>query len=148
MYLYLTTKHWTISNLFGLIFCTEGIAELSVGSYYVGACLLGGLFFYDIFWVFKTDVMVTVAKKFDAPIKLMFPYINEEAELKYSMLGLGDIVIPGVFIALLLRFDYHRLNNAVKTWKDRIYFSVTLLFYCIGLAVCVFIMYGFHHAQV
>lgn len=26
----------------------------------------------------------------------------------FAMLGLGDIVIPGIFIALLLRFD-HRL---------------------------------------
>ena len=32
-----------------------------------------GLFFYDIFWVFFTPVMVTVAKSFDAPIKLLFP---------------------------------------------------------------------------
>ena len=23
------------------------------------------------------------------------------------MLGLGDIVIPGIFVALLLRYDYH-----------------------------------------
>ena len=51
----------------------------------VGCTLLGGLFLYDIFWVkmilkwwlyslnslqvFGTDVMVTVAKSFDAPIK-------------------------------------------------------------------------------
>jgi hypothetical protein len=29
-----------------------------------------GLFVYDIFWVFFTPVMVTVAKSFDAPIKV------------------------------------------------------------------------------
>lgn len=29
-----------------------------------------GLFFYDIFWVFFTPVMVTVAKSFNAPIKV------------------------------------------------------------------------------
>lgn len=28
------------------------------------------LFFYDIFWVFFTPVMVSVAKSFDAPIKV------------------------------------------------------------------------------
>jgi len=32
-----------------------------------------GLFVYDVFWVFGTDVMVSVATKFDAPIKLIFP---------------------------------------------------------------------------
>ena len=29
-----------------------------------GAILLAGLFVYDVFWVFGTDVMVTVAKSF------------------------------------------------------------------------------------
>ncbi len=38
-----------------------------------GALLLTGLFFYDIFWVFGTPVMVSVAKSLDAPIKLLFP---------------------------------------------------------------------------
>ena len=35
--------------------------------------LLALLFFYDIFFVFGTDVMLTVAKGIDAPIKLQFP---------------------------------------------------------------------------
>lgn len=55
----------------------------------------GGLFLYDIFWVFGTDVMVTVAKAFDAPVKLLFPRDIFAQESQYSMLGLGDIVIPG-----------------------------------------------------
>lgn len=32
-----------------------------------------GLFVYDIFWVFFTPVMVSVAKSFDAPIKVGTP---------------------------------------------------------------------------
>lgn len=51
----------------------------------------GGLFFYDIFWVFGTDVMETVAKSFDAPIKVIWPKGKG-----FSLLGLGDIVIPGI----------------------------------------------------
>ena len=39
--------------------------------------------------------MVTVAKSFDAPIKLLFPKNIFAAEYQHSMLGLGDIVIPG-----------------------------------------------------
>lgn len=35
--------------------------------------LLAGLFLYDVFWVFFTPVMVSVAKNFEAPIKLLFP---------------------------------------------------------------------------
>ena len=42
-------------------------------SFTIGCVLLCGLFFYDVFWVFGTDVMVTVARSFDAPIKVLFP---------------------------------------------------------------------------
>lgn len=70
--------------------------------------MLWGLFFYDIFWVYGTDVMVTVAKAVDAPIKLMFPYNWQAEPPLFSMLGLGDIVIPGVFVSLCLKYDLDR----------------------------------------
>jgi minor histocompatibility antigen H13 len=35
-----------------------------------GYILLAGLFFYDIFFVFGTNVMVTVAVSMDVPIKV------------------------------------------------------------------------------
>jgi minor histocompatibility antigen H13 len=68
------------------------------------------LFFYDIFFVLGTPVMVAVATNVDAPIKLLFPkaFAVSDADAQFSMLGLGDIVIPGIFIALLLRFDAQR----------------------------------------
>jgi len=44
-----------------------------LGNFKTGALLLSLLFVYDIFFVFGTDVMVTVAKNIDAPIKLQFP---------------------------------------------------------------------------
>lgn len=53
---------------------------------------------YDIFWVFGTDVMVTVAKSFDAPVKLLWPKALFDEHTHFSMLGLGDIVIPGACI--------------------------------------------------
>ena len=64
------------------------------------------LFFYDIFFVFGTDVMLTVAKNIDAPIKLQFPRDLTTVPPQYSILGLGDIVIPGIFVSLCLRFDF------------------------------------------
>ena len=47
----------------------NGIELLHLNNVVTGCILLGGLFFYDIFWVFGTNVMVTVAKSFEAPIK-------------------------------------------------------------------------------
>jgi len=69
------------------------------------------LFFYDIFFVFGTDVMLTVAKGIDAPIKLQFPKDFSGKTSKYAILGLGDIVIPGVFVSLCLRYDFLKHIN-------------------------------------
>jgi len=151
-YLYATSKHWILNNILGLSFSIQGIAMLSLGSYKVGCILLGGLFFYDIFWVFWTDVMVTVAKSFDAPIKLLFPKdIFATGEYSFSMLGLGDIVIPGIFIALLLRYDAFRSTKGkskIPTGKwAKSYFNAAFLGYVLGLGTTIFIMHTFRAAQ-
>ncbi len=92
--------------------------------------------------------MVTVAKSFDAPIKLMFPqFVDPSANP--SMLGLGDIVIPGIFIALILRFDYSlRSNDAPIDQTKRTYFNSVMVAYVIGLLTTVLVMYWFQAAQV
>lgn len=62
-----------------------------------------------------------MAKNFDAPIKLLFPRdLSPGVEKPFSMLGLGDIVIPGVFVALLLRYD---VLNSFKTHYFQRYVS-------------------------
>jgi minor histocompatibility antigen H13 len=95
---YFLKKHWIANNIFGLAFAINGVELLHLNNVMTGCILLGGLFFYDIFWVFGTNVMVTVAKSFEAPIKLVFPQDLLENGLgaqNMAMLGLGDIVIPG-----------------------------------------------------
>ncbi|CAI9106273.1 OLC1v1005395C1 [Oldenlandia corymbosa var. corymbosa] len=136
---YAKQKHWLANNVLGLAFCIQGIEMLSLGSFKTGAILLVGLFFYDIFWVFFTPVMVSVAKSFDAPIKLLFP--TADATRPYSMLGLGDIVIPGIFVALALRFDVSR-GNGIQ------YFKSAFLGYTVGLVLTIFVMNWFQAAQV
>ncbi|UJR36538.1 hypothetical protein I4U23_029258 [Adineta vaga] len=55
--------------------------------------LSSGLFIYDLFWIFRTNIMITVVKLFDVSIKLIFPQDLIENELftinKFAMLGLG-----------------------------------------------------------
>ncbi|CAD6341483.1 unnamed protein product [Miscanthus lutarioriparius] len=135
---YASKKHWLANNVLGLAFCIQGIEMLSLGSFKTGAILLGGLFVYDIFWVFFTPVMVSVAKSFDAPIKLLFP--TADAARPFSMLGLGDIVIPGIFVALALRFDVSR------GIKNR-YFNSAFLGYAVGMTVTIIVMNWFQAAQ-
>merc|ERR1711988_697446 len=119
---YIMKKHWLANDLLGMAFAINGVELLHLNNVVTGCILLGGLFFYDIFWVFGTDVMVTVAKSFEAPIKLVFPQDLLENGLNatnFAMLGLGDIVIPGIFIALLLA----------------------------GLLMTIFVMHVYKHAQ-
>eukprot|EP00271_Cylindrocystis_brebissonii_P015672 TRINITY_DN38635_c0_g1_i1.p1 TRINITY_DN38635_c0_g1~~TRINITY_DN38635_c0_g1_i1.p1 ORF type:complete len:380 (-),score=70.01 TRINITY_DN38635_c0_g1_i1:247-1386(-) len=135
---YVLKKHWLANNALGLAFSIQGIEMLSLGSFTIGAILLGGLFFYDIFWVFCTPVMVTVAKSFDAPIKLLFP--TGDLARPFSLLGLGDIVIPGIFVALALRFDVKRNNGGV-------YFRSAFVGYFLGITLTILIMNWFQAAQ-
>ena len=48
-----------------MAFAINGVELLHINNVLTGCILLGGLFFYDIFWVFGTNVMVTVAKSFE-----------------------------------------------------------------------------------
>jgi minor histocompatibility antigen H13 len=142
-------KFWIINNIIGIAFCIQTIALLSLGSYRVSCILLIGLFFYDIFWVFGTDVMVTVAKSFDAPVKLLFPRDIFAADSPFSMLGLGDIVFPGILIALMLRFDIYLSLKASKKKRrnTKIYFLSTFAGYVFGLFLTIFVMHTFKAAQ-
>ena len=58
--------------------------------------------------------MLTVAKSIDAPIKILFPTDWSADPAKFSLLGLGDIVIPGIFMAMCLRYDILRSLNKTK----------------------------------
>ncbi|XP_073105511.1 signal peptide peptidase 1 isoform X2 [Elaeis guineensis] len=135
---YASQKHWLANNILGISFCIQGIEMLSLGSFKTGAILLAGLFVYDIFWVFFTPVMVSVAKSFDAPIKLLFP--TSDSARPFSMLGLGDIVIPGIFVALALRFD-------VSRGEQKRYFNSAFFGYTLGLVVTIVVMNWFQAAQ-
>jgi minor histocompatibility antigen H13 len=73
MGLYVYYKSWIYNNILALIFCIHALQTMFIGNFKNGFMLLCLLFFYDIFFVFGTDVMLTVAKGIDAPIKLMFP---------------------------------------------------------------------------
>lgn len=48
---YYNSKNWAMNNVLGICFCIQGIERFSLGTYKIGAILLIGLFFYDIFWV-------------------------------------------------------------------------------------------------
>lgn len=100
---------------------------------------------------------VTVAKNLDGPIKILFPRDSlipnpETGKLDLSLLGLGDIVIPGFFLALLLRFDAHQAQQPIDTVNvhakfPKPYFHSCLIAYVLGLITTLFVMIRFNAAQ-
>lgn len=118
-FIYSWTSSPLLSNTMGYGMCYGAFLLLSPTDLCIGSVVLIGLFFYDIFMVFYTYVhpmsfyhrqqltllrpyMVTVATKLDVPIKLTF-----KAAGRKSILGLGDIVLPGILMAWALRLDLH-----------------------------------------
>lgn len=149
--LFYVTKHWVLNNIYGILFSVMALKSIHISSFKVGFFLLWALFIYDIFWVYGTDVMVTVAKNLDIPIKLMFPFINEEGIEKFSMVGLGDIVIPGIFVSLCLKFDVdkffkHSTPSAVASITVP-YFSLSFAGYALGIVETFLAMWLSGHAQ-
>jgi len=130
---WLLTGHWMFTDLIGVSLCITIISVLRLSSLKVATICLVSLFVYDIFWVFFSErifgqnVMVEVAQKaasnpvravgrnlnlpflkaavrnLQLPFKLMFPNLVSPG---FSILGLGDIALPGVFLAFILRFDH------------------------------------------
>jgi minor histocompatibility antigen H13 len=146
---YVFTNNWLLNNLFGICFAVGGIRLLKLNTIEIGFIMLWGLFLYDIFWVFKTDVMVTVAKSVDGPIMLKFPI--DIAENKFSMLGLGDMIIPGAFISILFKFDvdnYFTRHPQASHHEVRAPFMwYNLAFYLLGIFITYIFMVVFNHAQ-
>jgi hypothetical protein len=99
--------------------------------------------------------MVKVATNLDLPIKILWPKsLSFSTKGGFTMLGLGDIVIPGTFAALALRYDHHRYLATSKdtpgasTSYAKPYFYATVFAYVSGLVTTMTVMHVFRAAQV
>jgi minor histocompatibility antigen H13 len=120
-YFAFVAKLWWLTNFLGFCFCYGTLQVMSPSTFWTGTLILAALFFYDIYFVFFTPLMVTVATKLDVPIKLLFPRPpnanDDPSTTPLAMLGLGDIVVPGMVMGLALRFDlflYYQQKGAQK----------------------------------
>lgn len=95
-----------------------------VSSFATAALFLGGLFCYDAWFVFGTDVMMTVAKTVDAPVKFIARN-PPTAAFPFALLGLGDVAIPAILVRLMYEFD--------QTQDDKGYGAATVVAYAAGL---------------
>uniref|UniRef100_A0A166E4U4 PA domain-containing protein n=1 Tax=Daucus carota subsp. sativus TaxID=79200 RepID=A0A166E4U4_DAUCS len=123
------------ANLFGGI-VIMGIALIitvlqiiRVPNLKVGTVLLSCAFLYDIFWVFVSkwwfheSVMIVVARGDNSgedgiPMLLKIPRMFDPWG-GYSIIGFGDIILPGLLVAFSLRFDWlskRKMRNGYFIW--------------------------------
>ncbi|QCE08189.1 signal peptide peptidase-like 3 [Vigna unguiculata] len=85
-----------------------------------------------------------ITKKLELPVKIVFPrnllggVVPGENATDFMMLGLGDMAIPGMLLALVLCFDYRKSRDIVNLFelhssKGHKYIWYALPGYAIGL---------------
>eukprot|EP01062_Namystynia_karyoxenos_P070071 TRINITY_DN65457_c0_g1_i1.p1 TRINITY_DN65457_c0_g1~~TRINITY_DN65457_c0_g1_i1.p1 ORF type:complete len:401 (+),score=141.20 TRINITY_DN65457_c0_g1_i1:87-1289(+) len=151
------TRWFVITDIICIGLCISAIEVIKLPNFTTASIMLWGLFIYDIWWVFGTEVMVSVARKVEAPMLIKLPrnFLEYPYEAKnMTMLGLGDIVIPGFFIALCYRYDLHCYLTQVKSGKrapgerwSTPCFNTTIVAYFLSLVCAMFVMIFFEHAQ-
>ncbi|KAF9202169.1 hypothetical protein BGZ49_007641 [Haplosporangium sp. Z 27] len=147
---YVVTKDWIASNIFAVSFALSAIQLLALESFRTGFILLIGLFVYDLSWSYASEVVLSVTENLDVPIKVIFPRLLSALPAgqayDFSVLSLGDIVVPGVFVAFCLRFDQHRAgikNPELGRSKQfrKPYFTACLAAYILGLSASFYVMH-------
>lgn len=155
-YLYFPSD-WLIRNIVSMNFAVWAISQLRLKNLKSGVLIMMALFVYDIYFVFGTKVMTTVALNLDLPIKLSMPskFDNVLNRFEFSVLGLGDIVLPSLFIALCYKYDiwkWHYVNTDTEfhllnwCYVGR-YFITGVLSYALALTACMFALTTFKVAQ-
>lgn len=107
-YMYIRTKGWVYNNVLAISFTIYFLNKMLVTNFQNSIIYLVGMLIYDIFWVFGSDVMVTVATQLDLPIKLLFPRQTNAltGATTFYMIGIGDIALPGIFVGKLIYLSY------------------------------------------
>jgi hypothetical protein len=146
---WLLTGSWVLSNVIALGMATAVPSFLRFPSIKISAALLITFLLYDIYWVFLSpiffggaSVMESVARKsvFYLPVVIVFPHVLLNG---YSLLGLGDIVLPSFLITFALNFDVHKQAQGIQT----MYFKVCLVGYTVGLVCAMAAATGMERGQ-
>jgi signal peptide peptidase-like protein 2B len=153
---------FVLQDLFGCCLCVLFLSVIRLPSLSVAAGLLAMAFCYDIFFVFLSplifheSVMVKVAtgteptedasfcEKYpsdsgcettELPMLLLLPRLDD-FEGGYTMLGLGDIVLPGLLLSFACRYDYTcALGKSNVGPSSRQRWPVHWLLVCCGYAL-------------
>ncbi|XP_075060741.1 signal peptide peptidase-like 2B isoform X2 [Mixophyes fleayi] len=138
---------WILQDILGIAFCLYMLKTIRLPTFKGCTLLLFVLFIYDVFFVFITpfltksglSIMVEVAAgpsdsytQEKLPMVLKVPRLNSSplalCDRPFSLLGFGDILVPGLLVTYCHRFD-------IQIQSSRIYFLACTIAYGIGLLV-------------
>ncbi|KAJ8387727.1 hypothetical protein AAFF_G00150280 [Aldrovandia affinis] len=138
---------WVLQDALGIAFCLYMLKTIRLPTFKACTLLLVVLFVYDVFFVFITplftshgeSIMVEVAAgpsdsstQEKLPMVLKVPRLNSSplalCDRPFSLLGFGDILVPGLLVAYCHRFD-------IVMHSSRIYFVACTIAYGIGLLI-------------
>ena len=140
-----------LNNLIAILIAISSMKIMNINNVKTSIILLVGLFLFDIFWVFgskkifdsfsnsdvnkfnskKVSVMETVASNVDAPILLKY-FADRGTPM---ILGLGDIIIPGLFIKTLFSLE------------NKAYYNTSIITYIFGLVSALYASLTFKQGQ-
>ncbi|OAY59786.1 signal peptide peptidase-like 2 [Manihot esculenta] len=131
---------WIGQDILGIALIITVLQIVHVPNLKVGTVLLSCAFLYDIFWVFVSkklfheSVMIVVARgdrsgEDGIPMLLKIPRMFDPWG-GYSIIGFGDILLPGLVIAFSLRYDW----LASKSLRAG-YFLWAMMAYGLGLLI-------------
>ncbi|GMP61429.1 hypothetical protein CsSME_00023903 [Camellia sinensis var. sinensis] len=131
---------WIGQDILGIALIITVLQIIRVPNLKVGTVLLSCAFLYDIFWVFVSkwwfheSVMIVVARgdksgEDGIPMLLKIPRMFDPWG-GYSIIGFGDIILPGLLVAFSLRYDWLSKKNLRAG-----YFLWAMIAYGLGLLI-------------
>lgn len=120
---------WIGQDVLGISLILSVLQVVRLPNIKVSTVLLSAAFIYDIFWVFISplifdeSVMIVVARGDKTngegiPMLLKVPRLFDPWG-GYSIIGFGDILLPGLLVSFCLRYDWStkkRLFNGYFLW--------------------------------
>ncbi|XP_048471654.1 signal peptide peptidase-like 2A isoform X2 [Rhincodon typus] len=135
---------WILHDCLGVAFCLNFMKTLKMPHFKSCVILLVLLLIYDVFFVFVTpyftknheSIMVEVAAGSGStggeklPVVIRVPRLVSSVVtlcgMSFSILGFGDIIVPGLLVAYCRRFD-------LQTNTSNIYFILCTIAYAVGM---------------
>eukprot|EP00797_Seminavis_robusta_P004473 Sro1291_g259940.2 (224) ;mRNA; r:25608-26279 len=90
------------------------LSRLQVNSLRNATVFLGALWFYDFFFIYLVPLFwddlnagsPSSPGHKTLPMVLLLPWFGHSESLRYSTLGLGDVILPGLALSLAARIDH------------------------------------------